>query len=89
MDTFHVVDLSREAIRIAMLLGGPLLIVALLIGLAVNIVQTLTQLHEPVVSMVPRLFAVLLAILVLLPWMVSRWLGFTTRLIGSLPDMFG
>jgi flagellar biosynthetic protein FliQ len=87
MDSAHVIDCSREAIRTALLLGGPLLAVALLVGLVVNIAQTLTQLHEPVVSLVPRLVVVLLVFLMILPWLLGRWLSFTTQLIGSLPDM--
>ena len=87
MDTAQVIDCSREAVRTALLLGGPLLAVALVVGLVVNVVQTLTQLHEPVVSLVPRLVAVLLVFLMLLPWLMSRWLSFTTQLLNSLPDM--
>jgi len=87
MDISQVIDCSREAVRTALLLGGPLLAVALVVGLVVNVVQTLTQLHEPVVSLVPRLLAVLLVFLMLLPWLMSRWLSFTTQLLSSLPDM--
>jgi len=87
MDSAHVIDCSREAVRTALLLGGPLLAVALLVGLVVNIAQTLTQLHEPVVSLVPRLVAVLLVFLLMLPWLLSRWVSFTSRLLGSIPDL--
>jgi len=87
MDSAQVIDCSREAIRTAFLLGGPLLAVALVVGLVVNVVQTLTQLHEPVVSLVPRLMAVLLVFLLILPWLVGRWLSYTTELIGGLPNL--
>lgn len=87
MDSAHVIDCSREAVRMSLLLGGPLLAVALLVGLVVNIAQTLTQLHEPVVSMVPRLVAVLLVFLMMLPWLLSRWISFTSQLIGRIPDL--
>ena len=58
MDMTQVIDWSREALRMALLLGGPLLAAALLVGLLINVGQTLTQLHEPVVGLVPRLVAV-------------------------------
>ena len=87
MDSTQIIDVSREAIRTALFLGGPLLLVALAVGLVVNVFQTLTQLHEPVVSLVPRLVAVLLVFLMILPWMLSRWLSFTSQLIWALPDM--
>jgi len=87
MNIDHAVDWTREALRMTLLLGGPILAAALLVGLAVNIIQTLTQLNEPVVGLVPRLLAVVAAVLVLLPWLLGRWLSFTVDLIGSIPDL--
>ena len=87
MDMTHAIDWSREALRMALLLGGPLLAAALLVGLLVNVGQTLTQLHEPVVGLIPRLVAVALVLLLILPWLLSRWVSFAVDLIGSIPDL--
>lgn len=87
MEISHVIDYSREAIRTTLALGGPLLAVALVVGLVVNVAQTLTQLHEPVVSLVPRLVAVVLAFLLILPWLAGRWISFASRLLESIPDL--
>ncbi len=81
-----MIDGAREALRMALLLGGLPLLAALVVGLVVGIGQTLTQLHEPVVAFVPRLLAVLLVVLVFLPWFFSRWVLFAVELIGSIPD---
>jgi len=85
MDMTHAIDCSREALRMALVLGGPLLAAALLVGLLVNVGQTLTQLHEPVVGLVPRLVAVALVLLVIMPWLISRWVSFAVDMIGSIP----
>jgi flagellar biosynthesis protein FliQ len=87
MDQTLIIDWSREAIRLALQLGGPLLAVALAVGLLVGIAQTMTQLHEPVVGQVPRLAAVLVAVLMLLPWLLGRWVVFATRVIEGIPEM--
>ena len=87
MDLTHVIDWSRDALRMTLLLGGPLLGVALVVGLVVGVLQTLTQLHEPVVGLVPRLLAIFLVLLALLPWLLGRWLSFAVDLIGSIPDL--
>ena len=87
MEFSHVVDWSRQALWTALILGGPPLIAAFVIGLAVNIGQTLTQLHEPVVGLIPRLAAVAVVLLLVLPWMLSRWVAFARDLIGSVPDL--
>ena len=87
MDISHAIDWSRQALWMALLLGGPLLIAAFLVGLVVNVGQTLTQLHEPVVGLVPRLAAVALVLLLILPWMLGRWVSFAVDLIRSFPDL--
>jgi len=87
MDLTHAIVWSRESLRMALILGGPLLAVALLVGLLIGIAQTLTQLHEPVVAMVPRLLAVALVLFLILPWLLGRWVSFAVDLIGSIPDL--
>jgi flagellar biosynthesis protein FliQ len=82
----QVIDWSREALRMALLLGGPLLAVALVVGLVVGIGQTLTQMSEPVVGQVTRLGAVLVATLLALPWLIGRWVAYAVELFGSIPD---
>jgi flagellar biosynthesis protein FliQ len=83
----HVIEWSREALFLSLRLGGPLLVVALVVGLVVNIGQTLTQLHEPVVGLIPRIAAVALVLLLILPWLLDRWIGFARDLIGSIPSL--
>lgn len=85
MELSYVIDWSRDAIRLALLLSGPPLAVALAVGLLIGVGQTLTQLHEPVVAMVPRLVAVIMVVLVILPWLISHWVAFTTHLIDAIP----
>jgi len=87
VDLTHLIDWSREALKMTLLLGGPLLAAALVAGLVINVLQTLTQLHEPVVGLVPRLVAVLLVLLAILPWLVNRWLSFAVDLISAIPDL--
>jgi len=87
VDVTHVIDWSREALRMSLLLGGPLLATAVLVGLLVNVGQTLTQLHEPVVGLVPRIVTVALVLLLILPWLVTHWVTFAVDLIRSIPSL--
>ncbi len=86
MEMSQVIDWSREALRMALMLGGPLLAVALVVGLVVGVGQTLTQMHEPAVGQVTRLVAVLAAALIALPWLIGHWVAYAVDLIGSIPD---
>ncbi len=84
-----VVDWSRLALQKSLELGGVPLLTALVVGLVVGAGQTLTQMHEPVVGFVPRLVAVLVVVLVMLSWLIGRWVMFTDELIRSIPGMVG
>ena len=87
MDMTSVVDWSRAALRVALVLGGPPLLAALLVGLVIGMIQTMTQMHEPTVAQVPRLATVLIVVLVILPWLVGRWVAYAVETIGSIPDL--
>jgi flagellar biosynthetic protein FliQ len=87
VDMSHAIVWSREALRMSLLLGGPLLAAAFLVGLLVNIAQTLTQLHEPVVGLIPRITAVTVVLLLILPWLLTRWISFAVELIESIPSL--
>jgi flagellar biosynthesis protein FliQ len=87
MHATHAIVCSREALQTALLLAGPILSAAFLAGLLMNVGQTLTQLHEPVVGLIPRLVAVVLVVMVLLPWLLTRCVSFAAHLIGSIPSL--
>jgi len=87
MEMTPVLEYARLALQMALQMAGPVLLVALAVGLVVGVAQTLTQLHEPTVALVPRLLAVLVAVLVLLPWMAGRWVEFAGDLIHEIPRL--
>jgi len=83
MGSEQVTEMMRQTIETAVWMGAPLLIVATLISLAINVVQVLTSLQDATVSTVPRLFAVAAATVLLLPWMVHRLSAFTVQLLSD------
>ena len=60
MDAAEAVDLAREAVFVTLKLGAPIMLLALVIGLAISMVQALTQLQEPTLSFVPKVLVILL-----------------------------
>ena len=80
MNTEQVVTLARNSLEIALWLGAPLLIIATVVSLVVNVVQTLTSLQDATISTVPRLAAVAAASLVFLPWMLRKLMLYTIAL---------
>jgi len=79
----QIVALLRHTLETALWMGAPLLIAAVVVGLAINVVQVLTSLQDMTVSTVPRLAAVSAAALLLMPWMVRRIATFTLQLFSD------
>jgi flagellar biosynthetic protein FliQ len=75
----------QRALTVALTVGGPLLIVALVVGILVSLVQAVTQVQEQSLTFVPKLLAVALVFLVTLPWMLRGMVSFTVQLLRSLP----
>jgi flagellar biosynthetic protein FliQ len=82
-----VVDLARNAIMLALLIAGPMLVVALLVGLAVSILQAVTQIQEQTLAFVPKLVGVSAVFLLALPWIIQLLVKYTTELFRSIPSM--
>lgn len=80
MSTDQTVELVRRTLEMALWLGAPLLVIATLVSLLINVGQVLTSLQETTISTVPRLAAVAVAALLLMPWMVRRLGMFTVQL---------
>jgi flagellar biosynthesis protein FliQ len=78
------VDLVRQALLAAMWISLPMLCVLFAIGIVISLVQTLTSIQDPSFGSVPRLGALLLAILFSLPWMLGRLVTYTEDLIRNL-----
>ncbi len=84
METQQVVSLFRNTLQMALLMGAPILLVAIFISLLINIVQVLTSLQDQTLSTVPRLAAVGAATVVFFPWMLRKLMFFTIGLWSDL-----
>ncbi|HUB02751.1 MAG TPA: flagellar biosynthetic protein FliQ [Terriglobales bacterium] len=86
METAQTVMLVRGTLEIAFFLAAPLLVIATVISLLVNVAQVLTSLQDQTISTVPRLAAVAAASFFLLPWMLRKLIVFT---VGMWSDFHG
>ena len=87
MNIDTVVGLGREAVEMALLLSGPLLLVGLVVGVVVSLLQALTQVQEMTLTFVPKLLAMSLVMVVLMPWMAQLMIDYTTRLYTAMPEL--
>jgi flagellar biosynthesis protein FliQ len=83
----YLVSLASEAIKLTLLLSAPLLGVGLIVGLVIAILQATTQVQEMTLTFVPKIVAVLLALLAAAPWMLDKMTAFTSQIISSIPQV--
>lgn len=87
MSHLLIVDLVRQALMMVLLLAGPMLMVALGVGLVVSVIQAVTSIQEQTLSFVPKLMAVAGVFLVALPWMIQQMAKYTVELVRSIPAL--
>ena len=80
-----VIDLCRNAIVTALMVAAPLLLIALVVGLLVSVIQSVTQIQEQTLTFVPKLVLVGGAFIVGLPWLLQVLGNYTTELFNSIP----
>jgi flagellar biosynthetic protein FliQ len=89
MNQDTVANLSAQAISLALKIAGPLLLVALVIGLIVSVFQAVTQIQEQSLSLIPKIAGVAVVVVLLGPWMLGQIVSYTTALYTAIPSMVG
>ncbi|MEO8660421.1 MAG: flagellar biosynthetic protein FliQ [Bryobacteraceae bacterium] len=84
MTSSTVTELIRQSLITAFWLSFPLLAVGFFAGIVISLLQIVTSIQDTAFGTVPRLAAFFTAFLILLPWMLSKLIGYTTLLLGDL-----
>jgi flagellar biosynthesis protein FliQ len=85
MDAQEAISLGREALWTILLVGSPVLIAGMIVGLVIGLFQALTQIQEQSLVFVPKIIVMILVLSVSLPWLISQLVHYTTNLIESIP----
>jgi flagellar biosynthetic protein FliQ len=75
-----IVDIAKDALRTALLVAGPALVVSMIVGLSVSIFQVVTSLQDQTVTFVPKVALVMATVVVCFPWMVRLLTHFAQRM---------
>ena len=84
MDETWVIDLARTSLQTMLMVGGPILAIALVVGLLVSVFQALTQINEATLTFIPKVLAIGFSILLFGPWMLRVMTSFTTNLYENM-----
>lgn len=84
-----VLAYGRTAMEMLVMVCAPVLVVALVVGLAVSLFQAVTQINEATLSFLPKLLAVLAALAIAGPWMMSQLVDWIRQVLLSIPSAVG
>jgi flagellar biosynthetic protein FliQ len=89
MNISQVAAIMTGAVMEIVILAGPILITALVIGLVISILQATTSIQEQTLTFVPKIAAIMLVIALLGGWMFTHLGEYTKRLFELIPEMAG
>ncbi|MEK3808921.1 MULTISPECIES: flagellar biosynthesis protein FliQ [unclassified Metabacillus] len=89
MSSEFVISIAEKAIYTTLIICGPLLAIALIIGLAVSIFQATTQIQEQTLAFVPKIVGVLVGLIFFGPWMLSTIISYAQDIFGNLDRFVG
>lgn len=82
-----VVQLARRSFEATLLLSAPLLLFSLVVGLAISVFQAVTSINEATLAFAPKIVAVMIAIIIFFPWMMSYMSDFTREIYALIAMM--
>lgn len=84
MTEMEIIDVTRDALWLLIKLSLPFMLVALVVGLAISLFQALTQIQEMTISFVPKMIAIYLTIILLLPMLISSLTEFNAEMADRI-----
>lgn len=82
-----VLQLARRSFETTLLLSAPLLVFSLVVGLAISIFQAITSINEVTITFVPKIVAVMVAMIIFFPWMMTYLSDFTREIYALIATM--
>lgn len=89
MNSNSVLDIGLQALVLAGKLSAPILLTALVVGFAISLLQSITQIQEATLAFVPKAVAVALALLICGQWMIAELVTFTHLMFDKIPTLVG
>ena len=84
MNSTEVMEVSREALMVALKVGTPVLLLALVVGLIIALFQALTQIQELTLTFVPKILVIFVALMALMPFMLTTMVTFGQSLMDRI-----
>jgi flagellar biosynthetic protein FliQ len=83
----YAIEVLKAMIYLALTIAAPILLAAMIVGLAISLFQAVTSISEQTLTFVPKALAVIGVVLLLLPWIMRSLIEFTVAMIQKMPEM--
>lgn len=87
MNQETAIEMLRSLITVSLTVMTPVIMAALVVGVAVSLLQAITSIQEPTLSFAPKLLAIGAVIIIGAPWMIRQLMQFTIFFINKIPEM--
>lgn len=87
MEQSFVVDMVQRLVWLMLLLSAPILVVSTVVGLAISILQAVTQIQESTITFVPKILAAMLVLVLSSPWMLGTLVDYSNELFTGLVEV--
>jgi flagellar biosynthesis protein FliQ len=84
-----IIRIAEQGIYTVLMVSGPLILLALVVGLIISIFQATTQIQEQTLAFVPKIVAVLIGLIIFGPWMLSHMLSYANDIFSNLTRFVG
>ena len=82
----YILAIGKQGLFLTLILSAPAVMVALIVGLAISLVQATTQIQEQTLTFVPKLVGVFAILALTGPWLMSQMMAFTRALLEGFPN---
>lgn len=87
MTDSNVIDIAIQTLLITAKLASPIMVVTLVVGFAISLVQSVTQVQEMTLTFVPKLIGVAVVVMISGNWMMAEILSFTRHMFDLIPEL--
>jgi flagellar biosynthesis protein FliQ len=87
MTADQAIEMTRTAVALTLMIGAPIMVIAVIVGLAISVLQAVTQLQDQTLSFVPKIIAMVLAGLFFFPWMLHQMVDYAATVFTNIPSL--
>jgi flagellar biosynthesis protein FliQ len=87
MTADQAIEMTRSAVGLTLMMGAPIMLIAVVVGLTISVLQAVTQLQDQTLSFVPKIIAMALAGLYVFPWMLHQMVDYAANVFSNIPSL--